>query len=53
MELAAISLVGVLLAIVIAGVIAWALSYFGAPQILVVIVAVIVFLICLKSGVTL
>jgi hypothetical protein len=50
--LATIALIPVLVAILLAGLCFWVLRYFGAPQPLCLIAAVLVFLLCLAGGVS-
>ncbi len=50
--LATVSIIGILIGLLIAGLIFYVLSYFGAPQPLALIAAVVVFLLVLAGGVS-
>lgn len=52
LTLAAISVVSLLIALLLAGVVYWALAYFGVPVPLAAIAAVVIFLLCVAGGVS-
>lgn len=51
--IATVSLLTVLIALLLAGIVAYACQFFGAPQPLVLLIALIVLILCLSQGVRL